>query len=336
MRRTSQVKKQSPGLKHSSQSKPVQIAGKYEVSNWYLAEGKQEEKYTQKRGDIFKHPARILIFGPTGSGKTNEAVNLTTDVIHWDKLYVFAPQLSQFLLQTLVTYVSEEIVSAGEEPEDYIHTSDQIDIDVEDLDPEVQNLVIFDDLVSKYESANNKKILQFAKKGRLRNASIIILTQSYHDCYKEIRENMNVISMFEVKSPQDRSIIRNTWATDLSKEEFTAIYNQAVKKEIPDDPNAFLTIVKDDISKYDRYRRGLSVGTLFNKNGMLINRPDVTVGKYPTNSPINYEASQRSGETDSSSESEEDIPYSLLSKLNMFQDYNSYRPRSNKPRICRY
>jgi GTPase SAR1 family protein len=258
--------------------------GQYTLSNWYNASGKIEDKYEQKRGDVLKHPSRVLVCGPSGSGKTRLAVNLVTDIFKWDRLYIFAPQLDQFLFQRLVDYVSDEIASHGEEPEDYIYTSDTIDLTPEDLDPELQHLIIFDDLVSKYDSANNKKILQFAKKGRLRNCSMVVLTQSYHDTFPEIRENMSVLCIFDIKSLTDRSRIQATWCPELSKDEFKAIYTEAIKKREKDDPNAFLTIVKDEISKDRRYRRGLSTDTLYNKKGELIHRPEVS-GKYPSSFP---------------------------------------------------
>lgn len=286
-------KPQTSKQKNVKQEQPKQPIGKmwsegqYEVSNWYEVQGNIEDKYEQKRADILKHPSRILCVGPSGSGKTQLAVNLTIDIFKWDRLYVFAPQSSQFLIKTLIDYVSNEIAELGEEPNDYIHVSDNVDITPEELDPELQHFIIFDDLVSKYESANNKKILQFAKKCRLRNCTMIILTQSYHDCYPEIRENMNVLCLFEIRNMNDKSRILSTWCPDLTKDEFKTIWLQATTKKNSKDLNAFLTIVKDEIDKYRKYRRGLTVGTLYTRNNLLIERPNVS-GSYPTSSPIDY------------------------------------------------
>ncbi len=336
-------------IKRKTSSKPKldeqKGEGVYHVSNWYDSEGKQEDKYEQKRGDILKHPSRILIVGPTGSGKTREAVNLATDIFKWDRLYIFAPQLDQFLLKRLVDYVSKEIMSLGEEPEDYIHTSDKIDITPEDLDPDLQNLIIFDDLVSKYESANNKAILQFAKKGRLRNCSMIILTQSYHDCFPEIRENMNVLSIFEIKNINDKSRIQSTWASDLTKDEFKAIYNIATKKRTTHDTDAFLTIVRDEITNNRRYRRGLSINTLYNPDGTLVKRQEVS-GEYPSTSkiekwrPVKPQYSDDSNDSDDSDELDDESDYQKswqqpqrFSRLSMNLNNVSRYPSQNKRQI---
>ena len=99
---------------------------------------------------------------------------------------------------------------------------------LDDLDKDIQNAVIFDDLISADMATQNKiKILYEA--GRKRNASLFYLTQSYFAVPKGIRLNANFTAVWSVNRRESR-LLADTYATDLDYDEFHDILNTITRK----------------------------------------------------------------------------------------------------------
>ena len=51
--------------------------------------------------NVIKHPARIMLFGPSGHGKTNLLMPLILDLLSFKKLYIFAKNPKQKLFDLI-------------------------------------------------------------------------------------------------------------------------------------------------------------------------------------------------------------------------------------------
>lgn len=54
-----------------------------------------KEKYRNKNPLSPQWPFRLLVVAASGSGKTNLVCNLVMDYLIWDKIYIFAPDLTE-------------------------------------------------------------------------------------------------------------------------------------------------------------------------------------------------------------------------------------------------
>lgn len=197
-----------------------------------------------------KHPFRLLIVGPSGCGKTNLVINLLNGFenpknlrLDFDALYlcakdIYEPKYSK-LQETYTMFEDverDDIVkckklSKNEKKEllewfdkykkEVLFSSDLSEfMTVDDLDPLVKNLVIFDDCVTEKDQ---KIIEDYFIRGRKKNASIIYLTQSYYSTPINIRKNCNYFIFFNLQPKEIQQIIREIDG-NLPKKEFEEKY----------------------------------------------------------------------------------------------------------------
>ena len=88
---------------------------------------------------------RMLICGPSNSGKTNTLLHMLYELLEYDKIYLFSKNLHQNKYQDLLQKFAEQInPKVGYEViEAY---GDEI-IPLEELPTDNQKIVVFDDLV---------------------------------------------------------------------------------------------------------------------------------------------------------------------------------------------
>lgn len=212
-----------------------------------------------------KHPFRLLIVGSSGCGKTNLLLNFIYDYLEFDCLYIcakdiFEPKYSK-LQETYTAFddiEKEDILMCKfkkEKEKEYLRhfkkykkevlfSSDLNEfITVDDLDPSLKNLVIFDDCVTEKDQKNIK---DFYIRGRKKNASIIYLSQSYYSTLRDIRKNCNYFIFFILQPREFQQIIREIDGM-LTKEEFVKKYRKAIQK-----PFDFLMLDLDNLKM--RYR----------------------------------------------------------------------------------
>jgi len=308
----------------------------YIVKNLYSGSGSGhgvEDVYIQK-GDIFKHPARILIVGPSGSGKTNLLGFIVADHLAWDTLTIFAKNTEQPIFRKFQDIVLSKIEKLNVDPEDYFHVSDEIDKNVKDFDHNLQNVVVFDDMTHRTSGKNKttEQIDAFMKYGRPQNITVIVVTQNFHDATKRIRENANYAIMFPTKAPEDRRRFSEYYCQDLSKDQRIGLMEKAFRLEITPrmteeekeqkKMNAFFFVGPEEWPNHLRYRKGLGPGLISSES-----QREAKIGGF------------REPVSDEDSDDEEDTEFQQLRQLlrgsGIGPSNMSFRPSSIEPRTSR-
>ena len=147
--------------------------------------------------DVF----RMLICGPSNSGKTNILLHMLYELPEYDKVYLFSKNLHQnryrALLQDFATRLDPEVgYKVIEAPGDEI-------IPLEELPVDNQKFVVFDDLVCE---SNQNAIINYFVNGRHKNYSVIYLTQTFYKVPKNIRDNCSHFCIFAFLPRENKRI----------------------------------------------------------------------------------------------------------------------------------
>jgi hypothetical protein len=146
---------------------------------------------------VFLHPFTCIIAGPTGCGKTVLLADIIKD--------------SEFLIEK----PPERIIYCYSEWQKIFETMQQRGVefcegicDIENLDKNQRNLLIFDDLMDECENSLNVKNL-FTKGSHHRNISVFMLAQNIFNKGKFSRTlNLNSNYTIFFNNPRDKSQIR--------------------------------------------------------------------------------------------------------------------------------
>ena len=137
--------------------------------------------------DVF----RMLICGPSNSGKTNILLNMLYQLLVFDKVYLFSKNFHQnkyqALLQDFATNVDPVVGYQTIEA-----LGDEI-LPLEELPIDNQKIVVFDDLVCE---SNQNSIINYFINGWHRKCSVIYLAQTYYKVPKNIRDNCSHFCVF--------------------------------------------------------------------------------------------------------------------------------------------
>ena len=173
---------------------------------------------------------RMLVCGPSSSGKTNTLMHMIYNLLYFDKVYLYAKNLEQAKYRDLLDMFQPISDEAGY---DVIEVSNDQIIPVSDINDDNQKLVIFDDFVCE---KNQKPLIDYFIRGRHKNCSVIYLSQSYYKTPKDIRLNCSHFSIYEFPSANERALIcrENSIPKELyekaTKEPFSFIYIDKPRK----------------------------------------------------------------------------------------------------------
>jgi len=213
-----------------------------------------KEEFLNKHVLVPLWPFRLLICGSSGCGKTNLLMNLIYNYLYYNKIYIYAKDLTESKYQMLQDFFEEVNETMKDETgEDFqvaIFSSSKDDIvNVDDLDKEYQNLIIFDDFVTE---SDQHLIIDLFIRSRKKNCSLIYLTQSYFSTPKDIRLQCNYFIFYNISNERELTEIQRDHCLDVDKESFKKYFNKATSE-----PYSFFLI--DKKSRELRFRKNFDV-----------------------------------------------------------------------------
>lgn len=216
-------------------------------------------KFENKNPFCFQWSFRSLLIGSTGSGKSNLVMNLIFRWLKFDKLYIYCKDVSEDKYQHLIQFFKDvkdkviekieikikkmekkglflsedqknDIMDDIDKRCDILYISDEPGnfIPIDELDPQFQNLIIFDDYCTTSKK-EQKPIEDIWIRGRKRNCSVLYLSQSFFDIPKVIRLNSEYIVLYRIKDASELNQIHRRYASYIHKDKFLKIYHEATE-----------------------------------------------------------------------------------------------------------
>ena len=157
------------------------------------------------------YPYGILIIGGSGSGKTNELLNLINNQPDIDKIYLYAKDPYEAKYQFLINKWESTGLKNFSDPRAFIEYSNDMqdvykNIDEYNANKERKILIVFDDMIA--DMINKKKlnsiVTELFIRSRKLNISLVFTTQSYFEGPKDVR--LNATHFFNMKIPNKRKL----------------------------------------------------------------------------------------------------------------------------------
>lgn len=221
----------------------------------YLSSATTYANYDKLQIDL---PCRVLFVGPSGSMKTNSALNWITSINHFNRIWLCTSNYDQPLYRWLLEYY-RNIEKQLKKPEGSIFTICTSIDDLPSLTDETAvdktnvNLFIFDDLVTE-STQKMKKVNEIYIKGRHYNCSSFFLTQSYYATNIMIRKNCDYIVMKKLNTSGDITRIVKEYQMSESPKTIMNLYNYAMSGPAT---NFFLIDLKTTKPDY-KFRKNFS------------------------------------------------------------------------------
>ena len=146
---------------------------------------------------------RLLITGPSSSGKSNLLLDMIYRLLYFDKIFLYAKNLQQNKYQHLLNTFDSISKETGYP---VIEASNENIIPLDEISDDGQKIVIFDDYLNT-GSKNDSEIRNYFTNSRNKNCSCIYISQSFYNTDKTIRLNSTHHCIFEFPSNNEQSMI---------------------------------------------------------------------------------------------------------------------------------
>lgn len=208
---------------------PTEVRNYYElIGPKYITPQTRYKNYDRFKIDL---PARFLICGKTGSGKTNLLLNLVFDMGCFTRIFLCAKNLEEPLYRFLIDEIQKVEKRLKKVGEIIFITSDIEDLpSVDEFDKRYVNLVIIDDQINE-TSKVLKRVTELFTRGRKHNISCAFLTQSYTDTPKTLRKNCSVF-IFKDLLRKDLQLIMRDFSMTYTIGELMKMYNSCHTKDV--------------------------------------------------------------------------------------------------------
>ena len=177
-----------------------------------------EQKHYNPNKYQMQHPHRTCIIGSSGSGKTQTLLWHINESKNYHRIYLYAKNLEEPLYQYLI-----------DKFEDIITYSNKIDdiVSVDELEKSLQNLIIFDNLITE---KNLRRVSEIFIRSRKQNCSVLFISQRYHAIPQDVRLNSNYFIFMSGVSGRDLINIATDQASAISNEKFKELYRKATSE----------------------------------------------------------------------------------------------------------
>ena len=185
----------------------------------------------KKRNEIWSyipdHPYRIIIFGGSGSRKTNALINLINEQNDIDKIYLYGRDLSEPKYEYLIKKRENAGIKHLNNPNTFIECSNMMDDVYENIHDynfsrRRKILIAFDDMIA--DIMGNKKFQSIIKELFIRcrklNISLVFITQSYFSVPKDARLNSTHHLIMKMNNKRELKNIAINHSADIYYQDF--------------------------------------------------------------------------------------------------------------------
>ena len=176
-------------------------------------------------------PFRMLIIGPSGSGKMNTLLHLINNFHPIDKIYLYAKDTNEKKYQYLINKREQAGIKTLNNPHAFIEYSNDMNDVLGDINNYNKNrdkkvLIIFDDMIADMRSEKFKLIVKelFVRCRKL-NISIVLITQSYFRTPKDARLNSTHYILMKIGNKKELKSIAEENSGHLDFKDLLKIYN---------------------------------------------------------------------------------------------------------------
>lgn len=213
---------------------------------------KKPKRYFENPFMFAGHSApRVVVAGVSGGGKSTMLANLILrgflspgpDTITICAKSPFQPG-----------YAPYHKLAEAEPDKVFLKTLEELDIDDPAYDPELRHVLLIDDYAANKKELKNPKLLDVFFRGRHRNMTTFITTQSFFVLPKEIRDNTSSFCLFKCCNGRTEVARLANALCDgtISKELFIHCYDTAIEE-----PYGFLMFDREAKPEL-RYRKGFT------------------------------------------------------------------------------
>ena len=181
-------------------------------------------------------PFRMLIIGPSGSGKINVLLHLINNLHPIDKIYLYATDIHEPQYEYLINKREQAGIKKLNDPHAFIEYSD--DMNDYNINRDKKVLIVFDDMIADIEYNKNFKriIKELFYRARKINVSIVFM-QSYFRALKDARLNSTHYILMKINNKKELKRIAEEKSGHLYYKDFLKMYNYCTKE-----PYSFMTI----------------------------------------------------------------------------------------------
>lgn len=193
-------------------------------------------------------PFHHSITGGTGAGKTNQLFDLIKNVGVFDRFYLYAKKLDEPLYANFIRKMRKIEQEDPLNPLEILTISNDIAdlVDVSQLDPRKNNLLIVDDMITESSKMLSKVVEHFTR-GRKENESCVWIGQGYFPTPKLLRGQCETFSLSKIGNDRDFHLIAQEFGDDGNK--LRRLYKEATREGFP---NFFMI---DTLNPEKRFRK---------------------------------------------------------------------------------
>ena len=177
-------------------------------------------------------PFRMLIIGPSGSGKTNTLLNLISNFLPIDKIYLYAKDTDEKKYQYLINKREQAGIKNLNDPHTFIEYSNDMNDVLEDINNynkkrDKKVIIIFDDMIADIMRSEKFKAIvkELFIRCRKLNISIVFITQSFFRTPKNARLNSTHYILMKTGNKKELKSIAEENSGHLDFKDFLKIYN---------------------------------------------------------------------------------------------------------------
>ena len=178
-----------------------------------------------------------MIIDSSGSGKTNELINLVNEQHDIEKIYLYARDLSEPKYEYLIKKHKNVGIKHSNNPNAFIecsNTMDDVYKNINDYNPirKRKKLIVFDDMIA--DIMTNKRFQAIIKELFIRcrklNISLVFITQSYFSVPKDVRLNSTYYLIMKINNKRELQNIAINHSADIDYQDFMKIYRECTKE----------------------------------------------------------------------------------------------------------